>query len=78
MNKLSAEDTRLLDTLRQAGCEALERKRRLGQYAVIWRDGQPAFIGPNPPPSVGRYATIDPADRPFIGVCDTDNDASEG
>lgn len=49
MNKPSAEDVRLLDTLRQAGREAVERKRRLGQYAVVWRGGHPAFIGPNPP-----------------------------
>ena len=73
MNKLSAEDTRLLETLREAGREAVERKRRLGQYAVVWRDGQPAFIGPNPPASGGRYATIDPADRPSVGVRDHDD-----
>src|SRR5690625_1421166 len=73
MNKLSADDTRLLDTLRQAGFEAVEHKRRLGQYAVVWRDGQPAFIGPTPPHTGGRYATVDPADRPFTGVHDHDD-----
>lgn len=49
MKRLSREDAMLLDILRKAGHEAVARKRRLGQYAVIWRDGAPAFIGPNPP-----------------------------
>jgi len=34
-----------LETLRQAVAHALERKRRLGQYAVIWRDGKPVATG---------------------------------
>ena len=40
MTTLSKEDQQVLDALRSAVAEALERKRRLGQYAVIWRDGQ--------------------------------------
>lgn len=47
----SAEDA--LEVLRQAVAEALERKRRLGQYAVTWRNGRIEFIGPNPPPATG-------------------------
>jgi hypothetical protein len=39
----------MLDTLRQAVAETLERKRRLGQYAVVWRNGRPEFIGEAPP-----------------------------
>jgi hypothetical protein len=39
------EDLQALDVLKQAVAEALERKRRLGQYAVVWRDGRPAIIG---------------------------------
>ena len=31
---------RTLAVLRQAVAEALDRKRRLGQYAVFWQDGQ--------------------------------------
>ena len=46
MTTLSAEDQRALDALRSAVAEALERKRRLGQYAVIWRDGQAVIITP--------------------------------
>ena len=29
----------VLDVLKQAVAEALERKRRLGGYAVMWREG---------------------------------------
>jgi hypothetical protein len=46
MTTLSPEDQHALDALRRAVAEALERKRRLGQYAVIWRDGQVVTILP--------------------------------
>jgi hypothetical protein len=46
MITLSAEDQQALDVLRNAVAEELDRKRRLGQYAVIWRDGQAVRIGP--------------------------------
>ena len=45
MSQLSIEDQRCLDALRDAVAKALERKRRLGQYAVVWRDGRPVRIG---------------------------------
>ena len=38
-----------LESLRRAVAEALERKRRLGQYAVFWRNGQVVFEGPDAP-----------------------------
>ena len=47
MSTLSADDQRALDALRTAVTEALERKRRLGQYAVIWRNGQAVRIEPD-------------------------------
>ena len=47
MSTLSADDQRALDALRAAVAEALERKRRLGQYAVIWRNGQAVRIEPH-------------------------------
>jgi hypothetical protein len=40
MTLLAISDQQALDALRRAVAEALERKRRLGQYAVIWRDGR--------------------------------------
>lgn len=38
-NTLSPGDLGALEALRKAVAEALDRKRRLGQYAVIWKDG---------------------------------------
>lgn len=46
-------EVRALGALKRAVAEALERKRRLGQYAVVWREGQPVCIGPDAP--AGRY-----------------------
>mgnify|MGYP001025084223 FL=1 len=46
------EDTRkALESLRNSVAKALDRKRRLGQYAVVWKDGKSVYIGPNPPDS---------------------------
>jgi hypothetical protein len=44
-------EAKILDVLRRAVAEALERKRRLGQYAVIWREGRVACAGPDAPPA---------------------------
>ena len=41
-----------LDSLRQSVAEALERKRRLGHYAVFWRDGRVVCEGPDAPKPV--------------------------
>ena len=57
MNPLSTENQRALDALRSAVAEALERKRRLGQYAVIWRDGQAVRLEPD------EHAPVQPANR---------------
>jgi hypothetical protein len=46
MMTLSAEDRQALEALRIAVTGALDRKRRLGQYAVIWRDGRAVRIEP--------------------------------
>ncbi len=42
-----SENKKILSALKNAVAEALEKKRRLGQYAVIWRDGHPVFIQNN-------------------------------
>jgi hypothetical protein len=39
----------LLESLRQSVANALERKRRLGQYAVTWQDGKPLAKGDDAP-----------------------------
>lgn len=41
----------ILDSLQKAVTQALEKKRRLGQYAVIWRDGKAVMIGEDAPES---------------------------
>jgi len=47
MTTLSIKNQHMLDALRRAVTEALERKRRLGEYAVIWRDGQVVRLEPD-------------------------------
>lgn len=47
--KLSEKGQIILDALQKAVTQALERKRRLGQYAVVWRDGKPIMIGEDAP-----------------------------
>ena len=49
MTQAYDHETIALDTLKRAVAEALERKRRLGQYAVVWREGRPMCIGPDAP-----------------------------
>ena len=38
-----------LAALQQAVTRALDRKRRLGHYAVFWEDGRVIFDGPDAP-----------------------------
>jgi hypothetical protein len=45
----SEESKQMLESLRKAVAKALDKKRRLGQYAVVWRDGKPVFIGEDAP-----------------------------
>lgn len=49
MTQLSPDTQEMPDSLRNAVADALERKRRLGQYAVFWQDGQPVLIGEDAP-----------------------------
>jgi hypothetical protein len=44
-----------LDVLKRAVAEVLERKRRLGQYVVVWREGRAVCIGPDAPATRYRY-----------------------
>lgn len=49
MNYEPSQDTlEVLEGLRNAVAKALERKRRLGQYAVIWQDGKLVRLDPVP------------------------------
>ncbi len=58
----SAEGKRMLESLRQAVGKALERKRRLGQYAVVWQHGKPATRHADTARVAGDAATHDPRD----------------
>ena len=49
MTLYNEDDRKVLESLKKSVDKALDRKRRLGQYAVIWQDGKPVYIGPNPP-----------------------------
>jgi hypothetical protein len=45
----SAEGQRQLDALRQTVGNMLEKKLRLGQYAVTWQNGKPVVTGDDAP-----------------------------
>ena len=45
----SPEGLRQLEILGQAVHKALERKRRLGQYSVTWKDGKIMINGEDAP-----------------------------
>ncbi len=47
--QFSPDTQELLDCLRATAAETLERKRRLGHYAVVWQDGKPVLIGEDAP-----------------------------
>ena len=49
MTSIPPETQKILDFLRQVASDTLERKRRLGHYAVVWRDGKPVAIGEDAP-----------------------------
>lgn len=42
-------EEKALQALREAVAEALEKKRRLGQYAVFWEDGRIVLRGEDAP-----------------------------
>ena len=47
-------EAKILEVLKRAVAEALERKRRLGQYAVMWREGRVVCTGPDAPAAPGE------------------------
>jgi hypothetical protein len=45
-NQTPSPDSQImLETLKTAVKKALDKKKRLGQYAVVWSDNKPAFLG---------------------------------
>lgn len=49
MTNLPPDTQKILETLQKVAADTLERKRRLGHYAVIWQDGKPVAIGEDAP-----------------------------
>jgi hypothetical protein len=50
----SAEAQTILNALQQAVAKNLEKKRRLGQYAVTWKNGRPVQVGEDAPKVDGK------------------------
>lgn len=48
---LNDDDQLVVDILHRAVRKALDRKRRLGQYAVFWRDGKVVKVPPEELPT---------------------------
>ena len=49
---LKPEDRKVLEILNRAVLRALDRKRKLGQYAVMWRDGKVVDVPPEDLPGL--------------------------
>lgn len=50
---ISPQTLEMLEVLKRVAAETLEKKRRLGHYAVVWKDGQPVLIGDDAPSDPG-------------------------
>lgn len=72
MTNVSDYESTVLETLGRAVAEALERKRRLGQYAVVWREGRAMCIGPDAPAM--RYPASAESARVRAGVAEPEQD----
>jgi hypothetical protein len=52
MTSIPERTQRTLEVLKKAVAKALEKKRRLGQYYVVWKDGKPVVIGEDAPKDI--------------------------
>lgn len=67
MSEAREYENRVSEALQRAVAKALERKRRLGQYAVFWENGRPVCVGPDAPAGQART----PNDRHALQGDDT-------
>ena len=44
MKSVSVDNQKMLESLKTAVAKALEKKKRLGQYAVVWVDNKPVIV----------------------------------
>ena len=49
----------MLECLRQTAEKTLERKRRLGHYAIIWKNNAPIAIGEDAPIELQEQKQLD-------------------
>lgn len=80
----SQEDLATLTALRKAVKNALDRKRRLGQYAVVWRDGKPSLLDEDVEDRAAFYKAMrkeadclqdsNTASKPQAGVSDSEGE----
>ena len=49
MTMISDDTLQILETLKQVASKTLEKKRKLGHYAVVWRDGKAIAVGEDAP-----------------------------
>lgn len=61
----SIETSATLAALRSAVENGLDRKKRLGQYAVVWRDERPALLDEDAEDSAAFYEVLkkEPGDK---------------
>lgn len=64
MTRPATKEQNLLDCLTTAVAEALERKRRLGHYAVFWENSKPKLIGEDAPQTSSSVPTGTNRPRP--------------
>ena len=50
----SPDAQKMLEALEAAVAQALDKKKRLGQYAVVWIDDKPALVGEDAPKQQGQ------------------------
>ncbi len=49
MKETTQKAQEILEVLQKVATDTLERKRRLGEYAVVWQDSKPIAIGEDAP-----------------------------
>ncbi len=54
MTELERRSQKVKELLERAVAEALDKKRRLGQYAVVYENGRTVRIEPDPAPEQKR------------------------
>ncbi len=64
MTTISPDTQKTLESLRKVVADTLERKRRLGHYAIIWHDGQAVAIGEDAPKHLKIEECVDSALNP--------------